>query len=146
VLFPRGCGVEALGVLFNTSIFEGRGALRSETWIYGQFGSPHGVPSDVPAAIERDREMLTGRHARPVALYSLSVSHHEARAELPVYGLPVVRAKEAVAGLPSWLALAGNYLGRLGVAKLLDVASEAAAGLIREAPVSSASPRSPASR
>src|SRR5690606_2791255 len=25
VLFPRGCGIEALGVLFNTSIFDNRG-------------------------------------------------------------------------------------------------------------------------
>ena len=34
VLFPRGAGIDALGVLFNTSIFANRGSLRSETWIY----------------------------------------------------------------------------------------------------------------
>ena len=35
VLFPRASGVRALGALFNTDIFAGRGPARSETWIVG---------------------------------------------------------------------------------------------------------------
>ena len=35
VLFPRASGVRALGALFNTDIFAGRGPVRSETWIVG---------------------------------------------------------------------------------------------------------------
>ena len=39
VLFPEAAGIRALGVLFNTDIFEGRGRLRSETWIVGDRAS-----------------------------------------------------------------------------------------------------------
>jgi len=34
-LFPRDQGFRARGVLFNTSIFEGRGPAHAETWIFG---------------------------------------------------------------------------------------------------------------
>lgn len=126
VLFPRGSGVQALGVLFNTSIFEGRGSLRSETWIYGAFDSPSGLPraDTISATIQRDREILTIRRTQPVALYSMLDDGRPA--ELPVYGPAVLDAKDAIDSLPPWLTLAGNYLGRLGVAKLLDVAETAA--------------------
>jgi protoporphyrinogen oxidase len=126
VLFPRDSGVEALGALFNTDIFVGRGADRSETWIYGSIDprSPLPADADLAARVEHDREILTGRRRSPVALFST-----RREPALPVYSAAIDDVRRRLGDLPPWLALAGNYLGRLGVAKLLDVAAEAAARL-----------------
>jgi protoporphyrinogen/coproporphyrinogen III oxidase len=119
VLFPRSSGVTALGVLCNTDMFPDRGALRSETWIYG--GSSIDAIQD---QLMRDRATLTGRTSIPLALHI--TPHPDA---LPAYDAAVVRAQAALAGLPGAMAIAGNYLGRLGVSKLIDGAAEAAARL-----------------
>jgi hypothetical protein len=50
---------------------------------------------------------------------------------LPVYDRTVLTVQERLADLPPWLALAGNYLGRLGVARLLDLSREAAERVAR---------------
>jgi hypothetical protein len=60
VLFPRGCGIAALGCLFNASIFAGRSSLRSETWIYAWPPSAVGaltppVDADVRRQLDADR-------------------------------------------------------------------------------------------
>jgi protoporphyrinogen/coproporphyrinogen III oxidase len=123
VLFPRSAGVEALGVLFNTDIFTGRGDLRSETWIYGSL-SPAGLPTTeaaVRTCIATDRAVLTGRREEPSACYVTPQL-----GALPVYDTAVVDAGAALSALPPTLAVAGNYLGRLGVSRLLDGAAEAA--------------------
>lgn len=134
VLFPRGAGIDALGVLFNTDIFAGRGTLRSETWIYGAGTPAAGKWSDgaadaarVMATIVADRAVLTGHGDTPLAVYS-SIGRGPLPT-LPVYSAGVLDIQRRLDDLPPWLALAGNYLGRLGVAKLLDVAEEAAARL-----------------
>lgn len=49
---------------------------------------------------------------------------------LPVYHGTILAIQEHLADLPPWLALAGNYLGRLGVARLLELSREAAARVI----------------
>ncbi|MEO8071073.1 MAG: FAD-dependent oxidoreductase [Acidobacteriota bacterium] len=129
VLFPRGAGVDALGALFNTDIFAGRGDARSETWIYG--ADPPDSPidaSEIEARIVSDRAVLTGRTDKPLAVYSSAVGGQQWRG-LPVYGPAILDIRSRLVDLPPWLALAGNYLGRLGVAKLLDVAQEAATRL-----------------
>ena len=147
VLFPRETGVHALGVLFNADIFANRSAMRSETWIYG-YRADQALPSeiDLADAIAHDRARLTGRRDTPVALFIGGREATAPRADpvpaswLPVYGASVLRVKERLGDLPPWLGLAGNYMGRLGVAKLLDVAAEAAARLAvtssRSAPLS----------
>jgi oxygen-dependent protoporphyrinogen oxidase len=125
VLFPRETNVRALGVLFNTEIFEGRGRGRSETWIYGSLAGALTLPAadEVVDWIVEDRQRLTGRAERPIA-------RGPARAgpppSLPVYDRTILTIQERLSDLPPWLALAGNYLGRLGVAKLLDLSREAA--------------------
>lgn len=113
VLFPRGEGVVALGALFNTEIFAGRGSLRSETWIYAPDRTPR-LPDDARMAIVRDRSVLTGRTVEPVEVYT-----HAWENALPVYGPPIARLQSALESCPRWLSLAGNYLGRLGVAHLV---------------------------
>jgi oxygen-dependent protoporphyrinogen oxidase len=128
VLFPRGAGIDAMGAMFNTDMFAGRGELRSETWIYAL---PAGV-SVTEAAIVRqvvaDRAVLTNRSNEPVACYvTFQID------ALPVYDAAVLEAETAVSRLPRRLAIAGNYTGRLGVSALLDGAADAAARVCQNA-------------
>lgn len=126
VLFPRDAGVTALGVLFNTDVFPGRGEHRSETWIYG--GPDRGAlppRESLPSLIAHDRQVLTGRDDTPLG-------HHVAYwpAAFPIYDEAVAdlcaQFEDRPEGrslhdvLPPWLHLAGNYLGRRGVADLID--------------------------
>jgi oxygen-dependent protoporphyrinogen oxidase len=126
VLFPAASGVQALGVLFNTDIFTNRGGLRSETWIVGDRGRGITTWRDEPllAALANDREALTGRRDQPIATH---ISRWP-RA-IPVYDTAVLDVKNAIGSLPPWLALAGNYLGQIGVAALLELGQSAATRL-----------------
>ena len=123
VLFPRQSGVRALGVLFNADIFDHRSALRSETWFYGDLKTS-ALPTDIDLAtvIAADRERLT-RRPRDMPIAMQITRHSNA---LPVYDAAILAVKDASVELPPWIALAGNYLGRLGVSALLDVAHDAA--------------------
>lgn len=121
VLFPRGTA-RALGVLFNTEIFDHRGALRSERWIYGDGSLVEAPARDVEAAIQEDRARLTGRRDRVIALHA-----HGWHAALPVYDEAVAEAAAAAASLPPWLGVCGNYLGRIGVSALVERAEAEAA-------------------
>jgi oxygen-dependent protoporphyrinogen oxidase len=131
VLFPRGTGVDALGALFNTEIFAGRGQLRSETWIYGGL-SPAGLPKgddDIARRLAADRAVLTNRSDGPRAFYATSQVD-----ALPVYDSAVLDADAALKHLPPTVAVAGNYCGRIGVSSLLDGAAAAAAQLCHVGP------------
>jgi oxygen-dependent protoporphyrinogen oxidase len=123
ILFPRSSGVDALGVLCNTDMFPERGASRSETWIYGE-DARGALPSTTTIAdrVSADRTRVTGRRVAPVSWHVTPQMD-----ALPVYDQAVVDAEAALGELPPTIALAGNYLGRLGVSKLLDEAAEAAA-------------------
>ena len=144
VLFPRSSNVGALGVLFNTDVFPGRSDLRSETWIYLRLAplgsgapssshpasrSPHsvsGIDEDLRHQLEADRAVLTGRHERPLAVYVTPRPN-----ALPLYDTAILRTAAAVEALPPGLALAGNYLGSLGVSRLVDGGAAAAARLLQ---------------
>ena len=129
ILFPRAAGIDALGVMFNAEMFPGRSALRSETWIYGSV-SPESLPSHDEGAVARviaDRRVLTGRHAVPHSSYVA-----RQLGALPIYDQAVVDAQAAQAELPRRIAVAGNFLGHLGVSHLLDGAAAAAARLTAE--------------
>lgn len=123
VLFPAATGVNALGVLFNADIFTGRGDERSETWIVGDRG--RGITTwpdeQLLEALAADRHVLTGRRDDPNAAYISRWSH-----AIPVYDTAVIDVKNALGSLPPWLALAGNYLGQIGVAALLELGQRAA--------------------
>jgi oxygen-dependent protoporphyrinogen oxidase len=137
VLFPRGCGVEAYGVLLGADVFASRHGLRSETWIYGS-RDRDALVQPVERAIEqvlRDRRMLTGRDATPLGAYFGAGAGDRsdpgragaACAELPLYDEAIGHVRARLGDLPPWLGLAGNYLGQLGISRLLDVAERAAA-------------------
>lgn len=123
VLFPEPSGAGALGVLFNADIFDGRSDVRSETWIVGDRGRGLTALPDRPLLemLAADRYVLCGRHAAPL-------SSHITRwpDAIPVYDGAIADLQSALHTLPAGLALAGNYLGRIGVAALLDQAAAAA--------------------
>lgn len=123
MLFPADAGVHALGVLFPCDIFEGRGELRAETWIVGDRDRRLTSWSDTElrAVLAADRQRVTGRHADPLSMHIARWAQ-----AIPVYDDAVRRVVEAQTTLPPWLGLAGNYLGRIGVAALLDQSALAA--------------------
>jgi len=119
VLFPRGAGVRALGVLFNSDIFPGRSQVRSETWIYSGFEPGE----DGSAAVAEDRRRLTGRSDEP-----LLVSVTAWAEAVPRYDEAILAVRRALQDRPlTNLAVTGNFVGQIGVAGLL----ESAAGAVR---------------
>ena len=130
VLFPRTSKVGALGVLFNTDIFSDRGDLRSETWIYGESSGAVAAgrldEEDLRRRLDADRAVLTGRAERPVAVYM--TPHPNA---LPLYDAAVLGAAAAIQELPPTLALVGNWLGSIGLSRLVEAGAAAAARLLR---------------
>lgn len=125
ILFPRGSGVQALGVLFNTDIFPNRGGPRSETWIYGGT-TANELPdrSDLPELIGRDRHRLTGRLQQP---FGMHIAYWPKA--FPVYDEAVSNLTMVSRLLPPWLHLAGNYLGKRGVSDLIESAGGGARNL-----------------
>jgi len=120
VLFPRAGSIRALGVVFNADAFPDRSGCRSETWIYDGDGLCDNRA--VVDAMTFDRSVFTSRPDTPLGDCLVPPL-----AEIPVYDHAVSRAIDIVDNaLPAGIALAGNYLGRLGVSKLVDGAAEAA--------------------
>lgn len=136
VLFPERSGAGALGVLFNADIFERRSDVRSETWIVGDRGRGLTALPDrhLLEMLAADRYVLCGRHATPL-------SSHITRwpQAVPVYDGSIAELQSTLDALPPGIALAGNYLGRIGVAALLRTAADAAARLTESSPAPAAS-------
>jgi protoporphyrinogen/coproporphyrinogen III oxidase len=120
-LFPRSEGFRARGVLFNECIFDGRGPAHSETWIFGGALDPSIVKlSDQELieliAIERDR--LYGEHHEAIGIHLTSWPE-----ALPHYSIDLERILTKLPAPPANVALVGNYLGRIGLAKLVERAA-----------------------
>lgn len=124
-LFPRKGEIRALGALFNNCLFEGRSTLRSETWILGG-------ASDREAVNLPDAELetiLRRNHALLVGAEEPLLSFHATRWQkaLPHYTLSLERTLTTLPPLPNHLALVGNYLGQIGLAKIIERAHVVAA-------------------
>lgn len=124
-LFPRQGKIRALGVLFNDCLFAGRSDLRSETWILG--GAP-----DREAVHLNDTELesvLSRNHTQLVGTEEPLLSFHVTRwpQALPHYTLALERTLTTLPPLPGNLALVGNYLGQIGLAKIIERAYRVAA-------------------
>ncbi len=127
ILFPARSGVRALGVLFNADIFPGRGTARSETWIVGDRDAALTGQSDAALQdmLAGDRRRVTGRDDRPLAVHITRWPD-----AIPVYDQAILGLANELPSLPPWLALAGNYLGKIGVAALLAGGEAAAARVL----------------
>jgi oxygen-dependent protoporphyrinogen oxidase len=136
-LFPKKENFQSLGVLFNTDLFENRGPLESETWI---------LPSDclkksdseVLEAIQVDRSRLIDEKLKiefseiirwpdvlplyGIELESLLESNlwTGKKASLKIPALNVFFEGARIAGSSYPVYLTGNYLGGIGLAKILS--------------------------
>lgn len=120
-LFPRDQGFRARGVLFNNCIFEGRGPARAETWIFGGALDPDIVnlsDQDLAQLIADERGRFFG-----VIDPALDVRITRWPNALPHYSVELERILTTLPPLPPNIVLGGNYLGRIGLAKVLERAA-----------------------
>lgn len=120
-LFARDQGFRARGVLFNDCIFEGRGPAHAETWIFGGALDPHAVElndHEFIQLIAAERERFYGRKDDwlefHITRWPNALPHYSVDLEAILTTLPVP---------PPDIQLVGNYLGRIGLAKLLERAA-----------------------
>ncbi len=128
-LFPRDQGFRARGVLFNDSIFEGRGPAHSETWIFG--GALDANIADLSDdqfrdLIAADREKFFAQIDEPLALHI-----NRRRNAIPHYTIELEKILTELPAPPANIGLVGNYLGRIGLAKLIERAAVVADELVR---------------
>ena len=120
-LFPHDQGFRARGVLFNDCIFEGRGPAHSETWIFGGALDPNVVnlsDEELTSSILADRARFYGRQDSPLAVHIKRWPN-----ALPHYSIDLERTLINLPEPPPNIALAGNYLGRIGLAKIFERAA-----------------------
>lgn len=133
-LFPKAEEFESLGVLFNSDIFPKRGQ-NSETWIFA--GDYESLSSQMLLKkILRDRSRL---EALDIDVDFCEV--HRWPHVLPLYGLklesllaqwPEPRPFEAGAKVKNGIYLSGNYLGGIGLAKILSYNKRLAARIEKD--------------
>ena len=117
-LFPRDQGFRARGVLFNDCIFEGRGPARAETWIFGGALDPDVVnlnDDELIKLIARDRERFYGRDDKALECHATRWPK-----TLPHYSIDLEHVLTTLPAPPPNIGLVGNYLGRIGLAKILE--------------------------
>ncbi len=128
VLFPRNQGFTALGVLANTSIFTHRGNHWNESWIMGGANAPSNL-ADLPDTevlnlVLKDREKLLGVSDSPsrfhVTRWPKAFVHYDLNLE---ESLPLTFLGSPWEGKAF---LTGNYLGSLGLSKMLDKSAKLA--------------------
>lgn len=108
-LFPKAENFNSLGVLFPNDIFENRGGVWQENWI---LSSAEIDESQVLPKVLQDRQRLF-TPSEPDWVKS-----HYWPMGIPVYDEAV--AAIADLRLPRGVFLHGNYLGRMGLAKILE--------------------------
>jgi oxygen-dependent protoporphyrinogen oxidase len=120
-LFPRSEGWRARGVLFNEYIFEGRGPAHSETWIFGGALDPDIVQltdKELIELIEHERQRLYGERREAIGIHITSWPE-----ALPHYSIELEKILTELPAPPPNVDLVGNYLGRIGLAKLIERAA-----------------------
>lgn len=120
-LFPRDQGFRARGVLFNDCIFEGRGLAHAETWIFGGALDPEVVnlsDQEFAELIAAERERFYGERDDSVDIHITRWPN-----ALPHYTIDLERILMTLPPPPPNIALVGNYLGRIGLAKILERAA-----------------------
>src|SRR6266508_3360668 len=128
-LFPRDQGFRARGVLFNDCIFEGRGPAHSETWIFGGALDRDVInltDDEFAQLIASEREKFYGKNDQALDLRVTRWPN-----ALPHYSIELERILTMLPPPPSNVALVGNYLGRIVLAKILERAAYVADGVSR---------------
>jgi oxygen-dependent protoporphyrinogen oxidase len=120
-LFPRDQGFRARGVLFNDSIFAGRGPAHTETWIFGGALDPNVVDlndDQFAQLIASERERFYGVRDELLAVHVTRWPN-----ALPHYSIELEKTLTTLPAPPPNISLVGNYLGRIGLAKILERAA-----------------------
>jgi oxygen-dependent protoporphyrinogen oxidase len=120
-LFARDQGFRARGVLFNDFIFDGRGPAHAETWIFGGAldGEVVNLSDDEFArTIADERERFYGRRDEALAMHVTRWPK-----TLPHYTIELEKILTSLPPPPQNVHLVGNYLGRIGLAKILERAA-----------------------
>lgn len=129
-LFARNEGFRALGVLANDQIFEGRGPGVSETWIFGGAQDPL-----IDALTEKELTLLAQEERQRFYGGALEVSDEvhcvRYRKALPHYSLAWEEQVAQFRQGPQ-LYMTGNFLGRLGLTKILQQNKELAEQIARD--------------
>lgn len=122
-LFPRSQDVTALGMLFNSSSFQRPWTFRSETWIYSGITDPS---LNVLSDDEMKKKFLADRKK----VFHTQVSPQEYflsrwKKAFPHYTVQLEQTLTALAPLENKLQedriyLHGNYLGGIGLSKILE--------------------------
>ncbi|MBK9039858.1 MAG: FAD-dependent oxidoreductase [Bdellovibrionales bacterium] len=116
-LFSESERANSLGVLIPTCIFPGRSSVSSETWILGGAVKPEAIElseAEILKKILEDRARLFGRRSQP-----LSQNIFIWKEALPIYDL-YLESFLSELHLPASLFLTGNYLGKIGIAGLIE--------------------------
>jgi protoporphyrinogen/coproporphyrinogen III oxidase len=117
-LFPSEQGFRARGVLFNNCIFEGRGSAHAETWIFGGALDPEVMnlsDQELAQLIAVERKRFFGKNDP-----ALDVQITRWPNALPHYSIDLERILTTLPPPPPNVVLVGNYLGRIGLAKILE--------------------------
>lgn len=124
-LFPNPENFNSKGVLFNHNIFPdrcGQGSL--ETWILNDQNQSFSTMSgpDVLRSVLSDRQRLTGMTVAPDRHFIFQWPQR-----IPIYNQALSEFNKALAAKSSKCLFVGNYLGHLGLGKILFRAQENAA-------------------
>ncbi|MGE3973303.1 MAG: NAD(P)/FAD-dependent oxidoreductase [Bdellovibrionales bacterium] len=136
-LFPRQQNVRALGVLFNDQIFDGRSQYYSETWIYGGATDRSFIEfseAEILRQVKQDHGLLHGEQVEPldsvITRWPKAIPHYSVQLENLLrnsfnYGFGI----QPVVGN---IYLNGNYLGSLGLSKILERSKELVAHIAND--------------
>lgn len=119
-LIPQKFGLNSLGVLFNTTIFAGRDKTYNETWILTNTAKSDIMSltdTELLKKIAQDRAQVLDSK-EPLLDYRL----HRWQQALPAYDLELekILLKLESTSCPEGLYLHGNYLGGIGLSKILE--------------------------
>jgi oxygen-dependent protoporphyrinogen oxidase len=130
ILFPESEKFNSLGVLANSQIFENRGDLYNESWILGGARSPE--MSDLTDS--RILELILEDRARALGVRDEVSSFKVIRWPQGLTHYTVAHEKflQDQKPLPKDVFLTGNFLGRLGLSKILEQNAELAEKLLVE--------------
>lgn len=120
VLFPASEGFHSLGVLFPQDIFDNRGLSWQETWILTS--EKDLSESEVTTRVLEDRGRLFSK------LEPKSVFVHFWPEGIPLYDHSIEAVQRLA--LPKGVHLHGNYLGDIGLGKILERSSELAQKIV----------------
>ena len=130
-LIPHGLGYQTLGILMNSYIFKDRDQVYNETWILGGLDQEELMrqsDADILKLIAQERFAVL-KTKEGLTDYRIT---RWPRA-LPYYGLKLESILKKLAEIPETdIYLHGNYLGGIGLTKILDRSIELAEKISRK--------------